>query len=162
MPKMLSPNRQELPHLAHLRFQSRARRYPKLDGKYPRIMALLRIFRQLCEDDGISLGLKYLPSILNTWADRLSRQRDFSDWALTPNATNQIQNFVQAPITSQVYARRETAIPQDTRFYSTTGTGDHDRAEKPLPQMKGDEPWPMQMGFTVVSPSPAQCGAHTS
>jgi hypothetical protein len=81
-------------------------------SKSPQIMALLYILRQLCEDNGISLGLQYLPSILNTWADRLSRQCDKSDWALTPNAAAQVLTFIQVQITSQVYARREPVLPQ--------------------------------------------------
>jgi ribonuclease HI len=33
--------------------------------KSPRVMAFLRILRRLCEENGISLGLQYIPSVLN-------------------------------------------------------------------------------------------------
>jgi hypothetical protein len=45
-------------------------------SRSPRMMELLRILRKLCEDNGNSLGLQYIPSVLNIWADRLSRRRD--------------------------------------------------------------------------------------
>jgi hypothetical protein len=45
----------------------------KWASKSPQIMALIRVFRQLCEVNCISLGLQYLPSFLTTWENQLSR-----------------------------------------------------------------------------------------
>jgi hypothetical protein len=78
-------------------------------SRSPRLMALLRILRQLCENNGISLGLQYLQSVVNIWADKLSRRRDTSDCALTPTVIKHIQKQLTATVT-QVYARRENVI----------------------------------------------------
>jgi hypothetical protein len=127
-------------------------------SRSPKIMVLLRTLRGLCEENGISLGLQYITSVLNIWADKLSRCRLSSDWAVTPSSLAQIQSQFTSPIYSQVFARRETAITSVHHFYSTTGTGDLDPAGEPLPSMDGRTPWPAVMGLTLVTPTPAQAG----
>jgi hypothetical protein len=127
-------------------------------SRSPKIMVLLRTLRGLCEKNGISLGLQYIPSVLNIWADKLSRCRLSSDWALTPSSLAQIQSQFTSPIYSQVFARRETVVPSIHHFHSPTGTGDQDPAGKPLPPMDGRTPWPAAMGVTLVTPTPAQAG----
>jgi ribonuclease HI len=127
-------------------------------SRSPRLMALLRILRRLCEENGISLGLQYIPSVLNIWADKLSRCRDSSDWAITPFALAQIQGHLSRPILSQVFARRDTVIPNVSNFYSPNGTGMHDPAGHSLPAFDGQTPWPSSMGLTLVTPTPAQAG----
>jgi hypothetical protein len=104
-------------------------------SRSPRLMALLRILRQLCENNGISLGLQYIPSVLNIWADKLSRRRDASDWALTPTVIKHIQKQMTVTVTTQVYARRETVIPGVRHYHYPTGTGPQDPAGLPLPSM---------------------------
>jgi hypothetical protein len=121
-------------------------------------MALLRILRRLCETHGISLGLRYIPSVLNIWADKLSRHRDSTDWALTPAAIQQIHATSTGTIQTHVYARRETVIPGAIRFHSTTGTGPHDPAGLPLPALDGHTPWPKHLGLTLVTPNPSHIG----
>jgi hypothetical protein len=63
--------------------------------RLPRIMVLLWILRvrsrSLCEENGISLGLHYTPSLFNIWDDKLSRCRLSPDWALTPSSLAQIR-----------------------------------------------------------------------
>jgi hypothetical protein len=94
-------------------------------------MALLRILRQLCEDNGISLGLQYIPSVLNLWEDKLSHRRDASDWALTQAAVEQVQGQLTEPVATQVFARRETVIPGVRHFHTPTGIGPQDRQDYP-------------------------------
>jgi hypothetical protein len=60
----------------------------------PRVMVLLRIMRRICEENGISLGLQYIPSVLNIWADKLSRSRPSSNWALIPSSLAQIRTHL--------------------------------------------------------------------
>jgi hypothetical protein len=127
-------------------------------SRSPKIMVLLRTFRGLCEKNGISLGLQYIPTVLNIWADKLSRCHLSFDWALTPSSLAQIQSQFTSPIYSQVFARRETAVPSIHHFHSPTGTGYSDLAGKPLPPMDGRTPWPVAMGVTLVTPTPAQAG----
>jgi hypothetical protein len=57
----------------------------KWTSKSPQIMALIHVLRQLCEVNSISLGLQYLPSILNKWENQLSRS--------TPPETNAGSNI---------------------------------------------------------------------
>jgi hypothetical protein len=76
-------------------------------------MVLLRILRRLCEEKAIPLGLQYISSVLNIWADKLSRSRISSDWALTPSSLAKIRNHLphhhNITIHTQVFARRDTS-----------------------------------------------------
>jgi ribonuclease HI len=99
----------------------------------PRIMVLLRILRRLCEENGISLGLQYIPNVLKVWVKKLSRS---SDWALTPSSLAQIRNHLHhhhnITIHTKDFARRDTVVPGARHFHSPTGTGSHDPAGHPL------------------------------
>jgi ribonuclease HI len=110
----------------------------------PRVMVLLRILRRLCEENGISLGPQYLPSVLNIWADKLSRSRLSSDWAFTRSSLAQIRNHLphhhNITIHTKVFACRDTVAPGVRHFHSPTGTGSEDPAGKPLPPLDGQTP----------------------
>lgn len=54
-------------------------------SRSPRLLARLRQLRELCEANGVTVSTRHIPSVLNTWADRLSRRRDSHAWDL-PNA----------------------------------------------------------------------------
>jgi hypothetical protein len=56
-------------------------------SRSPRLLAHLRTLRALCEAGGITLSTRHLPSVLNLWADRLSRRRDSTTWGLSPTST---------------------------------------------------------------------------
>lgn len=47
-----------------------------LTSRSPRLLRKLRQLRDLCEQHGVRLSTRHLPSVLNCWADRLSRRRD--------------------------------------------------------------------------------------
>lgn len=51
-------------------------------SRSPRLLANLSLLRGLCEQIGISLSTRHLPSVLNCWADRLSRGQDSHEWLL--------------------------------------------------------------------------------
>jgi hypothetical protein len=51
-----------------------------------RLLAQFRTLRALCEAHGVTLSTKHLPSVLNFWADCLSRRRDTASWRLPPTA----------------------------------------------------------------------------
>ena len=57
-----------------------------LTSRSPRLLRKLRTLHALCERQGITLSTRHLPSVLNAWADRLSRRRDKPHWDLTPTA----------------------------------------------------------------------------
>lgn len=40
------------------------------------------MLHKLCADMGVELRVKHVSSVLNAWADRLSRENDSTDWAL--------------------------------------------------------------------------------
>jgi hypothetical protein len=86
----------------------------------------------------------------------LSRSRLSSDWALTPSSLAQIRNHLphhhNITIHTQIFARRDTEAPGVRHFHSPTGTGSEDPAEKPLPPLDGQIPWPTEMGLTLVTP----------
>jgi hypothetical protein len=54
-----------------LQLSSHVSRYKELTSRSLRMMLLLRFLRKLCDDNGISLRLQSIPSVLNIWADRL-------------------------------------------------------------------------------------------
>jgi ribonuclease HI len=45
-------------------------------SRSPRILTKQRMLRNLCEEQGVTLSSRHLPSVLNCWADRLSRRCD--------------------------------------------------------------------------------------
>jgi hypothetical protein len=128
----------------------------------PRVMVLLRILRRLCEENAISLGLQYISSVLNIWADKLSRSRLSSDWALTPSSLAKIRNHLphhhNITIHSQVFARRDTSGPGRPPLPLSHRHGKPGPAGKTLPQLDGQAPWPAEMGLTLVTPTPAHAG----
>jgi hypothetical protein len=67
-------------------------------SRSPRLMAHLRKLRALCEARGIKLSTRHLPSVLNLWADRLSRRRDSTTWGLTPTSTLLLARCLRAYI----------------------------------------------------------------
>jgi hypothetical protein len=56
-------------------------------SRSPRLLAHLRTLRALCKTRGIILSTRLLPSVLNLWADRLSRRRESTAWGLSPTST---------------------------------------------------------------------------
>jgi hypothetical protein len=52
-------------------------------SRAPRLLSHLRTLRALCESLGVTLSTRHLPSVLNLWADRLSRRRDSTSWGLS-------------------------------------------------------------------------------
>jgi ribonuclease HI len=56
-------------------------------SRSPRLLAHLRNLRALCEARGVTLSTRHLPSVLNLWADRLSRRTDSTSWGLPATST---------------------------------------------------------------------------
>lgn len=67
-------------------------------SRSPRLLAKLRRLRALCEAHGITLSTRHLPSVLNCWADRLSRRRDTPDWGLSSDARRLLQRRFAKPL----------------------------------------------------------------
>lgn len=53
-----------------------------MTSRSPRLHARLRELRELCERAGVTISTRHIPSVLNCWADRLSRRRDSHEWDL--------------------------------------------------------------------------------
>jgi hypothetical protein len=58
-----------------------------MTSRAPRLLAHLRTLRALCETLGVTISTRHLPSVLNLWADRLSRRRDSTSWRLSHTST---------------------------------------------------------------------------
>lgn len=67
-------------------------------SRSPRFLAKLRTLHALCWRHGVALSKFHLPSVLNCWADRLSRCRHTPDWTLSPTAVQIIQRLFAAPL----------------------------------------------------------------
>jgi ribonuclease HI len=61
-------------------------------SRSPRLLAHLRTLHALCETHGVTLSTRHLPSVLNLWADRLSRRSDTASWRLSPTAQLLLQH----------------------------------------------------------------------
>ena len=55
------------------------------------LMAELRSLHDLCGAWGLSVRAEYLPSAVNAYADRLSRENDSTDWSLPVGTFNKIE-----------------------------------------------------------------------
>ena len=62
-----------------------------MTSRSPRLLARLRELRQLCKDEGVVISTHHIPSVLNTWADRLSRHCDSHGWELPPTAARLLE-----------------------------------------------------------------------
>jgi hypothetical protein len=109
------------------------------------------------------LGLQYIPSVLNIWANKLSRSRLSFDWALPPSSLDQLRNHLphHHSITHHPHptlTRRDTVVPGVRHFHSPTGTEIQDPEGRPLPPLGGQMPWPTEMGLALDTSTPAQAG----
>ena len=57
----------------------------------PRLLARLRELRTLCEAEGVVISTRHIPSVLNTWAGRLSRRLDSHGWTLPPTTARLLE-----------------------------------------------------------------------
>ncbi len=67
-------------------------------SRAPRLLAHLRTLRALCETLGVTISTRHLPSVLNLWADRLSRRRDSTSWGLSHMSTLLLTQRYQAQL----------------------------------------------------------------
>lgn len=84
-------------------------------SRSPALMRELRRLHAVTTALGVTLRAEYLPSALNLWADRLSRTRDSTDWALARPAFERLERLY-GPHTVDLFATAENA--QCGRFYS--------------------------------------------
>lgn len=66
-----------------------------LTSRSPRLLVKLREPRNLFELHGVTLSTRYLPSVLNCWADRLSCRRESYHWDLPPTALSLLARSFQ-------------------------------------------------------------------
>jgi ribonuclease HI len=71
-------------------------------SRSPRLLAHLRSLRALCESPGVTLSTRHLPSVLNLWADRLSRRADSTTWGLPAAATLLLARRLRAQLADGV------------------------------------------------------------
>jgi ribonuclease HI len=67
-------------------------------SRSPRLLAHLRNLRTLCEARGVTLSTRRLPSVLNLWADRLSRCTDSTSWGLPAASTLLLARWFRAQL----------------------------------------------------------------
>lgn len=79
------------------------------------LMDEMRTHHELCAELQITLRVEHLSSVLNAWADRLSREHDSTDWTLSSTAFDRLQARY-GPHTVDLFASDKTACCH--RFYS--------------------------------------------
>jgi ribonuclease HI len=106
-------------------------------SRSPRLLAKLRTLRALCEEHGVTLSTRHLPSVLNCWADRLSRRRDSLHWELPDIARRLLELRTQrklrtvdghdlpdyAPLHNAVVLPRPALLGVWARHLATAGAG---------------------------------------
>jgi len=60
-------------------------------SRSPVLMAQYRALHELCDAMRVELRVEHISSVLNDWADRLSRENDSTDWTLSSAAFQQLE-----------------------------------------------------------------------
>lgn len=84
-------------------------------SRSPILMDQMRELHNLCAAMDIQLRVEHVSSVLNEWADRLSREHDSTDWTLSAS-TFQRLDALYGPHTVDLFASDLTA--RCARFYS--------------------------------------------
>jgi len=59
-------------------------------SRSPVLMSQYRELHELCHTMRVELRVEHIPSVLNDWADRLSRENDSTDWTLSTAAFHRL------------------------------------------------------------------------
>lgn len=105
-----------------------------LTSRAPRLHHHLRTLRTLCEGHGVTISTRHLPSVLNLWADRLSRRRDSTTWGLPSTAV-------------ALLIRRHKLRLLDGEGLPTPKAGAHGRAPLVLPRPALLPVWHRHLAF---------------
>jgi len=79
------------------------------------LMREMRDLYELCAEMQVQLDVEHVSSVLNAWADRLSREHDSTDWTLGPTAFARLEARY-GPHTIDLFASDKNA--RCPRFYS--------------------------------------------
>lgn len=86
-----------------------------LTSRSPRLPARLRELRALCEREGVTISTRHIPSVLNTWADRLSRRRDSHAWSIPSPAVRLLERRFSPTLSVMDGNELPSYIPRTTR-----------------------------------------------
>jgi len=84
-------------------------------SRSPALMAEMWELHEQCERMGVELRVEHVSSVLNEWADRLSRENDSTDWTLKLAAFRKLAD-AYGPYTVDLFASADNA--RCSRFYS--------------------------------------------
>lgn len=84
-------------------------------SRSPVLMNEMRALHELCQEMSVELRVEHVSSVLNEWADRLSRENDSTDWTLGRAAFNRL-DAAYGPHTVDLFASSVNA--RTPRFYS--------------------------------------------
>lgn len=85
-------------------------------SRSPVLMAEMRELHGLCDEMEVVLEVEHVSSVLNAWADRLSREHDSTDWTLQLSALRRL-DAQYGPHTVDLFTTTDRA--RTARFYST-------------------------------------------
>jgi hypothetical protein len=83
-----------------------------LTSRSPALMTELRKLWWLLDVNDIQLRAKYIRSAANVWADRLSRDRDSSDWMFNPRLCREIHHSWSACSVDQFASANNKQLPR--------------------------------------------------
>lgn len=84
-------------------------------SRSPALIAEMRDLHELCSDMGVEFRVEHVSSVLNDWADRLSRENDSTDWTLQTDAFQELDARF-GPHTIDLFASAVNA--RTPRFYA--------------------------------------------
>ena len=93
-----------------------------LTSRSPRMMEELRKLWWLLDVHDISLRAKYIRSAANVWADRLSRERDYTDWMLNPRVFRDIERAWGACTIDRFATANNAQLPRYNSLYHDPGS----------------------------------------
>lgn len=67
-----------------------------LTYRSPRLLRHFRTLRELCEANDVTIFTHHILSVLNVWAERLSRRKESTTWGLSPAGTAILLNSFRA------------------------------------------------------------------
>ena len=95
-----------------------------LTSRSPAMMTEVRKLWQVLDTNDIHLHPRYIRSAANTWADRLSRERDTSDWQLNPKLFRYLDKLWGPHSIDRFASMENTQVPRyKSRWRDPTSEG---------------------------------------
>jgi hypothetical protein len=112
-----------------------------LTSKSSALMSELRKLWWALDVNDISLRVKYIRSAANVWADRLSRERDFSDWMFNPDLFREVERAWGLCTVDRFATANNAQLPRYNSRYHDPGSEAVDSLSLPHAAWLAERNW---------------------